>query len=89
LPKRFLKNFSTPSTSLAPFGGFEKLLTWSRAALVVTAANYNLHLSVLLKGARGVGKFAAASWVAQQLGFHLLEVITFSYLHAMHIFTLF
>lgn len=38
------------------------------------AADYDLHLSILLKGARGVGKFTVASWVAQRLGMHLLEV---------------
>lgn len=54
--------------------GFAKLLAISSASLVRRAVDYNLHLSVLLKGARGVGKFTVATWVAQRLGLHLLEV---------------
>lgn len=40
--------------------------------------DYELHLSVLLKGARGIGKFTVAAWVAQSLGMHLFEVCTLS-----------
>jgi peroxin-6 len=42
------------------------------------AMDYGLHLSVLLKGARGIGKFTVATWVAQRLGMHLLEVNIFT-----------
>jgi peroxin-6 len=38
------------------------------------AAEYRLHLSMLLKGARGIGKCTAATWVARSLGMHLLDV---------------
>ncbi len=36
--------------------------------------DYNLQLSILLKGARGVGKFTAVSLVSRHLGLHILEV---------------
>lgn len=38
------------------------------------AAEYRLHLSILLKGARGIGKCTIATWVSQTLGIHLLDV---------------
>ncbi|KII88818.1 hypothetical protein PLICRDRAFT_42057 [Plicaturopsis crispa FD-325 SS-3] len=64
-----------PSPSLlSPGSAFEKLLSLCSAALVQRAVDYKLHLSILLKGARGIGKFTVASWVAQRLGMHLLEV---------------
>lgn len=54
-----------------PFG---KLCALVAASLVERAVDLNLHLSILLKGARGAGKFTVASWVARVLGMHLLEV---------------
>jgi Holliday junction resolvasome RuvABC ATP-dependent DNA helicase subunit len=45
----------------------------SSAASTQRALDYKLDFSVLLKGARGIGKFTAACWVAQRLGMHLLE----------------
>ena len=56
-----------------PYG---KLLALASAALNRRAVEYHLQLSILLKGARGVGKATVAGWVAQQLGIHLLEVST-------------
>jgi peroxin-6 len=53
---------------------FGKLLALSSATLAHHAVDYDLHLSVLLKGARGTGKFTVATWVAQRLGMHILEV---------------
>ncbi len=51
------------------------MLALTSAALSQQAAvNYDLQLSFLLKGGRGIGKFTAASWVAQRLGLHLFEV---------------
>lgn len=55
----------------SPFG---KLLALSSATMARRAIDYDLHTSILLKGARGIGKFTAATWVARQLGLHLLEV---------------
>ncbi|KAG6891139.1 hypothetical protein C0992_010127 [Termitomyces sp. T32_za158] len=37
------------------------------------AMDYRLDMSMLLKGARGTGKFTIVSWVAERLGMHLLE----------------
>ena len=53
---------------------FNKLLALSSATMARRAIDYDLHTSILLKGARGIGKFTAATWVARQLGLHLLEV---------------
>ncbi|KAH9924001.1 AAA-domain-containing protein [Epithele typhae] len=54
-----------------PFG---KLLALASAALNRRAVDYHLQLSILLKGARGIGKATVAYWVAHRLGVHLLEV---------------
>ncbi|KIK59642.1 hypothetical protein GYMLUDRAFT_226408 [Collybiopsis luxurians FD-317 M1] len=52
----------------------QKLLSISSVVLERRAVDYNLQLSVLLKGARGIGKFTAASLVSCHLGLHVLEV---------------
>ena len=44
------------------------------ASLIPSASDLDLSLTVLLKGARGIGKQTTARWVAQQLGIHILEV---------------
>ncbi|KZV91614.1 AAA-domain-containing protein, partial [Exidia glandulosa HHB12029] len=44
------------------------------ACLRPVAWEYQLHVSVLLKGARGVGKSTCAAGVARSLGLHLYEV---------------
>ncbi|KAJ4480455.1 P-loop containing nucleoside triphosphate hydrolase protein [Lentinula edodes] len=51
-----------------------KLHSISSVVLERRAVDYNLQLSVLLKGARGVGKYTATSQVARNLGMHILEV---------------
>jgi peroxin-6 len=56
---------------------FGKLLALSSATLARGAVDFDLHLSILLKGARGIGKFTIATWVAQRLGMHHLEVNIF------------
>lgn len=53
---------------------YQKILSLSSAGLVQHAVDYDLNLSLLLKGARGTGKFTTISWVTQRLGIHLLEV---------------
>lgn len=57
-------------------GAFGKLLALSSATLARCAIDYDLHVSVLLNGARGIGKFTVTTWVARCLGMHLLEVRT-------------
>ena len=56
---------------------FGKLFALSSATLARRAVDYDLHLSILLKGTRGIGKFTIATWVAQRLGMHHLEVNIF------------
>lgn len=53
---------------------FNKLLALSSATMARRAIDYDLDTSILLTGARGVGKFIAATGVARQLSMHLLEV---------------
>jgi peroxin-6 len=65
-----------PSSCLLRHGSaFSKVFAISSATLVRRAVDCSLPLSLLLKGARGTGKFTIASWVAQRLGMHLLEVV--------------
>ncbi|KAF8078217.1 AAA-domain-containing protein [Lyophyllum atratum] len=58
---------------LRPESALDNLMQITSAASAQKAMDYKLNLSVLLKGARGSGKFTTAFWVAQQLGMHLLE----------------
>ncbi|KAH9914715.1 AAA-domain-containing protein [Fomitopsis serialis] len=62
------------STLVGPDSAYGKLLALTAAALKPHAVEYQLQLSVLLKGPKGSGKFTTASWVAQHLGIHLFEV---------------
>lgn len=59
---------------LGPKSTFSKLLALISAALSQRAAEYNLQLSFLLKGGRGIGKFTVIAWVSQRLGLNLQEV---------------
>ncbi|KAJ3843702.1 AAA-domain-containing protein [Lentinula raphanica] len=61
-----------PTTATAK--SIQKLLSISSVVLERRAVDYNLQLSVLLKGARGIGKYTGALQVARCLGIHLLEV---------------
>jgi len=49
--------------------------------------NYQLGLTFLLQGVRGVGKFTVTRWVAQDLGLHLNEASLqlFSRLYLLYI----
>lgn len=53
---------------------FHQMLALASVAFTSQASTYDLPISILLKGARGIGKFTTASWVAQSLGMHLFEV---------------
>lgn len=63
---------------LGPSSPFKKLHAVASAALAKNAVEYNLDLSVLLKGARGIGKLTVTRWVAHQLGMHVMEVRIYS-----------
>lgn len=54
--------------------GYKKLLALASAALTRNAVDFDLQMSVILKGARGTGKMTAASRIARTLGLHLFEV---------------
>lgn len=69
---------ATPLTSPAsPFGRICQLI---QATLLPQASMYGLHLSVMVKGARGSGKKTAIRWASQQTGVHLIEVNCFDVL---------
>lgn len=68
IPQRLLSDHQTGDTP------YEKLVDLSLAALNRGALDYHLQLSILLEGARGVGKATVAGQVARCLGVHLLEV---------------
>lgn len=68
-------DLSYPGQALASTGAsIQKLLSISSVVLERQVVDYNLQLSILLKGARGIGKFTAASLVSRHLGLHILEV---------------
>jgi peroxin-6 len=53
---------------------FLQLVGLSQAALVPEALTFDIPISVLLKGSRGIGKFTTAMQVARRLGMHVFEV---------------
>ncbi|EEB91641.1 hypothetical protein MPER_09971, partial [Moniliophthora perniciosa FA553] len=57
-----------------PQGPFKELYSFASVVSEPAGADYNLQLSALLKGSRGVGKYTVTSAVARLLGLHLLEV---------------
>lgn len=65
----------TPLTSKKSI--YSHLLQLVQATLLPHAADYGLHLSVLLKGSRGCGKRTVTRWIAQQTGVHLVELNCF------------
>lgn len=66
------------SSSLCIKGSaFDKLSNLVEATLLSDAADYGLHLTVLVKGARGSGKKTVIRWVAQRAGIHLIELDCF------------
>ncbi|EMD34491.1 hypothetical protein CERSUDRAFT_97749 [Gelatoporia subvermispora B] len=58
----------------SPDSAHGKLLDLIAAALTKDAVNYNLQLSILLQGPKGVGKLTTAKMVVRELGLHLLEI---------------
>ena len=53
---------------------FTQLLGLSQAALMPQALTFDIPISTLLKGSRGIGKFTTAVQVARRLGMHVFEV---------------
>jgi hypothetical protein len=53
---------------------FMQLLGLSQAALMPQALTFDIPITMLLKGPRGIGKFTTAVQVARRLGMHVFEV---------------
>lgn len=66
--------YRSPFVSSPPDGVYNKLMELVRATFTRNAMNYNLYLSILLEGSRGVGKFSIIKKVTQHLGIHLMAV---------------
>jgi len=63
------------SVLCADGSSFSQLRDLLAATLHPAALVYQLSVTVLLSGSRGVGKRTIARWAAQDLGLHVLEVI--------------
>ncbi|KAJ1019971.1 hypothetical protein NDA16_004252 [Ustilago loliicola] len=59
---------------IAPSSPYSTLSSLLNATLQPNASRFNLHLSVLLKGARGCGKRTVTRWVAKSAGVQLVEL---------------
>ncbi|KAG6878747.1 hypothetical protein C0993_008046 [Termitomyces sp. T159_Od127] len=72
---------------LGPDSPYHILLQFMSATSAQQAMDYRLDMSMLLKGARGIGKFTIASWVAERLGMHLLEasVVSLPFLSSINL----
>ncbi|KAF4578683.1 peroxisomal assembly protein [Pleurotus pulmonarius] len=74
-PRSLLATISKQHSTLLSVGSpFDQLRSVLSATFADFAVDYNLDLSVLLQGARGTGKSTVARWVAQRLGFNILEI---------------
>lgn len=62
---------------MAPSSAYATLSSLLTATLQSNASRFGLHLSVLLKGARGCGKKTVARWVAKAAGVQLVELDCF------------
>lgn len=62
---------------VAPTSAYATLSSLLTATLQSNASRFGLHLSVLLKGARGCGKKTVARWVAKAAGVQLVELDCF------------
>ncbi|CCF48042.1 hypothetical protein NDA11_003913 [Ustilago hordei] len=62
---------------VAPSSPYATLSSLLNATLQPNASRFNLHLSVLLKGARGCGKRTVTRWVAKSAGVQLVELDCF------------
>ncbi|PWN50872.1 AAA-domain-containing protein [Violaceomyces palustris] len=60
-----------------PSSPYATILSLLKATLMPSAKSFDLHLSILLKGARGCGKGTVARWVAQAAGVQIIEIDCF------------
>jgi len=75
LPSTIDTGFASSSPKLTAEGTpFAKLHDVIEAVLYPSAVEYDLPISVLLKGSRGIGKQTVVRWVARKLGVHVYEV---------------
>lgn len=65
------------SPLVSPSSPFSTLSSLLNATVQPNASRFNLHLSVLLKGARGCGKRTVTRWVAKSAGVQLVELDCF------------
>ncbi|GAA97207.1 uncharacterized protein L969DRAFT_43069 [Mixia osmundae IAM 14324] len=63
-----------PDSTHASSEARAKLCEYLQAALRPSSSEYDLSLSVLVKGARGNGKRTCARSAAKEIGYHLLEI---------------
>ena len=63
-----------PDAGRGNLRAFMQLLGLSQAALMPEALTFDIPISALLKGSRGIGKFTTAMQVARRLGMHVFEV---------------
>ncbi|KAF7311671.1 AAA domain-containing protein [Mycena kentingensis (nom. inval.)] len=73
-PGALLAELSETSVLLRPTSPCGKILSLCSATFLRDAVDYNLDLSILLKGASGIGKFTTARWAAECLGMHFMEI---------------
>ncbi|KAF7295187.1 AAA domain-containing protein [Mycena indigotica] len=73
-PSALLADLNSTSCLLGPASPFSKLSTLCSATLLRDAVDYNLNVSILLKGVSGIGKYTTARWVAETLGIHFMEI---------------
>ncbi|KAI9510375.1 AAA-domain-containing protein [Russula earlei] len=75
--------FLNPESAIG-FGGnrrtFTQLLGLSQAALMPQALTFDIPISILLKGSRGIGKFTTAVQVTGHLGMHVFETNCYDFL---------
>ncbi|KAI0057091.1 AAA-domain-containing protein [Artomyces pyxidatus] len=62
------------------YRAFQQIRGLASAALLPQALSYDIPISFLLKGARGIGKFTTTAQVASRLGMHLFEVNCYDFL---------
>ncbi|PWY98849.1 AAA-domain-containing protein [Testicularia cyperi] len=67
----------SPSPLTSPSSPYSTILSLLNATLQSNASRFGLHLSVLLKGARGSGKKTVVRWAAKSAGVQLVEIDCF------------